>query len=105
MKQVTRNLALALILGSIVGLQAAPAPAYNAQPATATPQVAEAPSQRSFATPEEAAAALKNALLKNDTRGLLDIFGHDHEDLVFGADPATARVDRRAAGTEMQQKL
>src|SRR5262249_55290133 len=64
----------------------------------------ETSTQRAFATPEKAAAALGSALASNNQEALLDIFGHDHADLVLGGDPATSRVARRRAAAALKEK-
>lgn len=71
------------------------------------PQAAQGPAtaQRAFATPNDAADALKTALLKDDVAALVDMFGQDHRDLIASADPAVSRVQRRRAAALVQQKL
>jgi hypothetical protein len=74
-------LAAALVLGSPAGLRAA---------------------QPVFPTAEEAAAALKAALVAGDGKELLELLGPEHEDELIGGDPAAARQGlaelKRAAG-------
>jgi hypothetical protein len=48
---------------------------------------AASPAQKSFATPEEAAAALVAAAKANDTKALLDILGPEAKPLVTSGDP------------------
>ena len=52
-------------------------------------------SERTFATPQEAAQALLDAADKNDTAALLKVFGPQGSDIVKSGDPA-ADKDRRA---------
>jgi Protein of unknown function (DUF2950) len=61
----------------------------SAQPA------AKQASERSFATPQEAAQALVDAAGKNDTTALLKLFGPQSTDVVQSGDPAEDK-DRRA---------
>jgi hypothetical protein len=78
-------------------------------PATASAQgpdgVVVQTEQRRFATPEDAAAAVKAALNADDPAALLDIFGHEYGEVVLGTDPASARVARRRAATLAQERL
>lgn len=55
-----------------------------------------APSQTTFATPDEAVTALVEACRTNDRATLLAIFGADHEELVDTGDPAADRQSRMA---------
>jgi hypothetical protein len=57
------------------------APGNNAPAAVAT-----APAQETFASPEEAAAALKEAVRERDRDSLLRIFGPDGQPLIFSGD-------------------
>jgi hypothetical protein len=70
-------------------------------------QAAQVPAaaQRQFATPDEAADALKIALLKDDVGALLDIFGQDSRGLILSADPAVSRVERQRAARLVQERL
>jgi len=52
------------------------------------------PSQRTFATPEEAARALVDVVKAGDKGELLRMFGRDGEELAGSSDPATARQNR-----------
>ena len=52
------------------------------------------PSQRTFATPEEAARALVDVVKAGDMPELLRIFGRDGEELAASSDSATARQNR-----------
>jgi hypothetical protein len=61
--------------------------------------------QRRFASAEEAGAALKEAIIKDDVPALLDIFGKDQEDIIVGVDPQLARIERRRAAELAKQKL
>src|SRR5258706_5666156 len=78
--------------------------AIGAAPASLTAVAAEA-AARAFATPEAALADLRLALAKNDIDGLIAIFGSDHDDLVLGADPASARVERQRAAAALNEKM
>jgi hypothetical protein len=51
--------------------------------------------QKSFATPEAAAKALLTALEKDDTSGLLDIFGRDYQQQLFSGDEAQQHANRQ----------
>ncbi len=64
-----------------------------------------APDRRSFATPEEAAEALRTALAADDTAGLLAIFGPESVDIVEGPDPASARIARRQAAKIAAERM
>lgn len=61
--------------------------------AMATP--GQAAEQKSFPTPEAAAKALLTALDKDDTNGLLDIFGREYQEQLFSGDEAQQRVNRQ----------
>jgi hypothetical protein len=52
---------------------------------------------QSFATPEQAVAALKTALAKDDRDALIRIFGSEFADDIIGPDPVSTRVQRRRA--------
>jgi hypothetical protein len=78
--------------------------AIGAAPASLTAVAAEA-AARAFATPEAALADLRLALAKNDIDGLIAMFGSDHDDLVLGADPASARVERQRAAAALNEKM
>jgi hypothetical protein len=56
--------------------------------------MAQNPSQRTFATPEEAVRALMNAAKPGKTDDLLAIFGSDARELIASSDEATARQNR-----------
>jgi hypothetical protein len=62
---------------------------------TATPASGAQPSQKAFATPEEAADALIQAAEKYDVDELLEIYGPDGKDLVATSDPVNDK--KRAA--------
>ncbi len=51
--------------------------------------------QKAFTTPEAAAKALLTALDKDDTKGLLDIFGREYQEQLFSGDEAQQRVNRQ----------
>jgi Protein of unknown function (DUF2950) len=55
---------------------------------------AEAPSHRTFSSPEEAAKALIETVKAGKMEELLAIFGPDGKDLVGSSDPATGRRNR-----------
>jgi hypothetical protein len=67
------------------------------------PLAMAAPEQRVFETPEAAVDALLEALANDDDTALLDIFGHEHRDLVVGADKAAVREERRQAYDAAQE--
>ncbi len=56
---------------------------------------AEADKQKVFKTPEAAVGALLEALRKNDSNALLDIFGHQYKEFIAGTDKVAAREDRK----------
>ncbi len=56
-------------------------------PAQAEPQ--------SFPTPQNAVAAVKSALAKDDADALLKIFGPEHADEIIGPDPINTRTQRK----------
>ncbi len=62
-----------------------------------------APEQRVFETPEAAVDAMLEALGNNDGTALLDIFGHEHRDLLVGTDKAVARQEWRAVHDAAQE--
>ncbi|MGF7213138.1 hypothetical protein GGE65_007774 [Skermanella aerolata] len=78
-------------------------------PVAARAQVTDAAAvqteQRRFATPEDAAAAVKAELDADDSAALLDIFGHEYGEVVLGTDPVSARVARRRAGMLARERL
>ncbi len=92
-----------LLVAASLGMLVSAAEAEDRQ----APQAAQGPTteQRSFSTPNEAADAFKNALLKDDVDALLGIFGQDHRDLIIGADAAVSRVQRQRAVTLVRQSL
>jgi len=101
----TMRILTVIALLSGIGLQGPPASAQStpvAQAGTPSPSVLE---QRSFATPDEAALALKAALLKHDTAGLLDILGHDHADLLMGGDAAMRKIEQQHAAAMVRENL
>lgn len=73
-----------------------PAPTKTPSPAQAPSNTAAVPDQKAgvpesgqktFASPEEAAAAFKQAVAEKDTQQLIDIFGPKGEELVLSGDP------------------
>ena len=56
---------------------------------------AEADKQKVFKTPEAAVEALLEALSKNDSNALLDIFGHQYKEFIAGTDKVAARANRK----------
>lgn len=65
---------------------------------------AAAPSQKTFATPQEAAEALINAASDYDLSALLQIVGPDGEDLVQTKDPVQDKNQAEAFGKLAKQK-
>jgi Protein of unknown function (DUF2950) len=64
---------------------------------------AQVPEQRSFATPEEAATALLQALKSEDLDKLRAIFGPDAQQALSSGDPLLDRHDRAVIALAMQQ--
>jgi hypothetical protein len=66
-----------------------------------------APSQKSFASPEDAVKALVDALKSNDTKALSALFGPGSKDLVFSGDPVAdeSRRERFVAYFEEKNRL
>jgi hypothetical protein len=62
--------------------------------ASVLPAIGQRSSQLVFATPEAAVEALVAALRDNNEKALLDIFGHEHEDVLVQKDKAAAREYR-----------
>jgi hypothetical protein len=56
---------------------------------------AQAPRQRTFASPDEAVTTLIATVKKGDVEVLLSIFGPDGQELLESSDPATARMNRQ----------
>jgi hypothetical protein len=61
--------------------------------------------RQSFATPEAAGEALKNALASRNADALRKLFGADSEDVLIGADRATARAEWRQVSAMLREKL
>jgi len=61
--------------------------------------------QRTFATPQEAAAALAAALKANDEPALLGIFGEQHKNAVSSGEPARDKEARAKVGAAMDTFL
>jgi Protein of unknown function (DUF2950) len=76
------------------------APSDNAAGPEAT---SEGPKR--FATPEQAAHALLPILERGDTGALLDLVGHDYEDIIIGPDLAYARVRMKEVYKHAKEKL
>lgn len=68
--------------------------AENSRPTPGATQ----PTQETFASPEEAAAALKEAVRERDRETMLRIFGPDGQQLIFSGDPV--QDDNRMASFE-----
>ncbi len=97
----SRCLALGLALAICLGLSL-PKRTIAAQTPAAV-QLAAASEQMTFDTPEAAVEALLEALKVNDETALLDIFGHEHRQLVMLTDKAAARANRRRAYDAAQE--
>jgi hypothetical protein len=65
---------------------------------------AATPSQKSFASPEDAVKALVEALKSNDTKALSAIFGPDSKDLVFSGDPVADKSRRQRFVAHFEEK-
>jgi hypothetical protein len=78
----------AIVLGACLSIQAAPQP-----------------SQRSFATPQEAAHALADAAGANDTAALLKILGPDGKDIVSSGDANEDKAGRAQFARMAAEKL
>jgi len=61
--------------------------------------------QRTFATPQEAAAALAAALKANDEQMLLAIFGEQHKEVVSSGEPTRDKAARAKVGAAMDTFL
>jgi hypothetical protein len=63
--------------------------------------------QKSFKSPEEAVQALVEAVMKDDTKGLMAIFGPESKDLIFSGDKVAdnAGRDRFTAAYEEKHQL
>ena len=64
----------------------------------------EAPTQRSFATPDSAATALARAVITNDTTVLLAIMGPDSRPLILPTDQVQAEHDRQVVATALTER-
>lgn len=62
-------------------------------------------SQRSFATPEEAARALVDAAAKDDTAAMLKLFGPEGKDIVQSGDAAEDKTHRADFARRAQEKM
>ena len=71
------------------------------QEKTGVPQ----PGQRLFASPEEAAAAFKEAVAASDRRTLVAIFGNEGKQLIFSGDRVQENNDLRAFAARMTEYL
>jgi hypothetical protein len=98
--RIINVLAVAAVWAAVSG----PAIGQN-PPSPSVGPAATGSSQETFATPEAAVKAVADALAADDTTKLLDIFGHDHEAVVLGADPASGRVMRQHAAEALNQKV
>jgi len=67
------------------------------------PACKKTPSQAQFATPEEAAAALHQALKTNDLEKMQAIFGREGMESVASGDPVSDRNDREVVALAMEQ--
>jgi hypothetical protein len=108
----TKRLATALFFATAVGCNCcATRSGSSASEPTTAPEsgkpasAATLPSQESFASAEEAAATLKQAIRERDTDSLLQIFGPDGEPLIFSGDKV--QDDNRMASfeTHMAEQL
>jgi len=61
--------------------------------------------QRTFGSPEAAMAALLEALSAHDDAALIEIFGAEHEDEIFGDDPDAAREEQARFVAAANQSL
>jgi len=66
------------------------------------PFSAHAAPQETFATPEEAVTALKNALKDDTHEPMLKLFGDEHKDLIIQPDAAATRANRAKILSAMQ---
>ena len=62
-------------------------------------------SQRTFATPQEAAQALVEAAGNNDTAALLKLFGPDGKDIVESGDPVADKTGREEFAQRAHTKM
>jgi len=67
------------------------------------PACSRAPEQAKFATPEEAAAALLQALKTDNVAKMQEIFGRDGIEAVASGDPVSDRHDREVIALAMEQ--
>ena len=105
MAKLCRNLALAI--GPVLWLTAAlaVAVAQTAPSDTATSPDTTAQGPQRFAIPEKAAHAMMAVLAKGDTDAVLDIVGHEYEDVILGPDLAYARARMKEAAKFAREKL
>jgi hypothetical protein len=73
--------------------------------AVAAPLAAQPAGERSFATPQEAAQALVDAAERNDTAGLLKLFGPQGADIVQSGDPAEDKNSRAEFARRVHEKM
>jgi hypothetical protein len=92
----SRKLRLTLVASALVGIFLISNAAHAA-----------APSQKSFASPQDAVKALVDALKSNDTKALSALFGPDSRDLVSSGDPVAdkSRRDRFVAHFDEKNRL
>lgn len=104
--------ALALVTAAFVLLSGC----ANKQPAVGTDQGADVefpqakrgtpqPGQRLFASPEEAAGVLKDAVAAKDRRTLVEIFGQEGKQLIFTGDRVQEDDDMQAFSNHMNEYL
>src|SRR5512139_132279 len=96
--------ALTLPVAAHAQAQAAGEPKPAAKPAAAAPK---APSQRTYATPEEAAKALVDAVKAGDAKALLAVVGPQSKSWLFTGDDVADKADweRFAAAYEKKHAI
>jgi hypothetical protein len=91
----TRNIAMKNSISSLIPLMLVSAAFLNAQ----------APAERTFATPQEAAQALVDAAAQNDTAALLKLFGPQGRDIVESGDTAEDKTARSEFSNRAHEKM
>ncbi len=104
MKTTLTSLTLLFAGVTLVIAQTPAAPKATGQNSAAPPAAAQ-PSERTFATPQEAAQALVDAAEKNDTAALLKLFGPQGADIVQSGDTEEDKTSRADFTRRAHEKL
>lgn len=104
-RQTMKKVLMWTAVCAVVGIALASLPVEAQQAATVSASPAEQPKGKSFAKPEDAAAALYTAALRDDEAELLLILGPDAKEILQWSADANERRERRAQFAKRYEQM